>query len=385
MLATTLLFGREVNGAKAWLELGPVRLQPVELAKITTSLALARVMSENNFSINSLSGIATIGTVLGIPLMVIVLQNDTGSGIVFGSLLFVFYREGLSKWLTIPPILIATLFTLSLILSPFVLLLTIVVATLLFDGYINSDYRQHTSLFASMILTTLLLSLGGYLVLGEGLSLYHSLLIVSIVVAGRALYAAIRHSLRHRIATISVAIVAMTLAPVSSYIFDNILRPHQQNRIMSFLGLASDPLGTDYNVNQAKIAIGSGGVWGKGFLEGTQIRYGFVPERHTDFIFCSVAEEWGFVGALILLLSFAALILRLMYIGDLQGRPFGRVYCYSVAAILLFHLFVNVGMTVGLFPVMGIPLPLVSYGGSSLMAFTIMIFIAIRMSGNVKK
>ncbi|WP_417180074.1 rod shape-determining protein RodA, partial [Alistipes putredinis] len=165
----------------------------------------------------------------------------------------------------------------------------------------------------------------------------------------------------------------------------SILKEHQQNRILSFLGLVSDPLGTDYNVNQAKIAIGSGGWIGKGFLQGTQIKYGFVPEKHTDFIFCTIGEEWGFLGAMLLLTLFCLLIFRLMRMGERQEEPFGRIYCYCVAAFLLFHLLVNVGMTIGLMPVMGIPLPLVSYGGSSLMAFTIMLFIAVRLDASTRQ
>ncbi|MFR9651010.1 MAG: rod shape-determining protein RodA [Rikenellaceae bacterium] len=385
LLMLTLLFGREVNGAKAWFEFGFFRVQPVEVVKITTSLALARVLSDNNFSITSLSGLSTIGTVLAIPLLIIVLQNDTGSGIVFGSLLFVLYREGLSKWLTIPPIIIATIFALSLIVTPVILLLAIMIATMVIDASMSNEYHIHISAFAAMIIVAIVLSLGSYLIIGSGLTAYHSLVIVCCIVAFAALIHSLIHSLRQRIAIIGISLITIALIPLSNYIFEDILRPHQQNRIMSFLGIVNDPLGSDYNVNQAKIAIGSGGVWGKGFLEGTQIRYGFVPERHTDFIFCSVGEEWGFVGSLILLACFGALILRLMHIGEMQNNIYSRVYCYCVASILLFHLFVNVGMTIGLFPVMGIPLPMVSYGGSSLLAFTVMIFIAIRMSANIQR
>ncbi len=385
MLALTLLLGREVNGAKAWFELGFIRLQPVELVKITTSLALARVMSDNNFSITSTSGLLTVGVVLALPLMIIVLQNDTGSGIVFGAMLFVLYREGLSKWLVFPPIIIAALFVLSLLFSPFILLLGVVVCSLLFDCAMSGDGRMHLLMLCSILLATLILSLGAYLLLGEGLTLYQSLLTVSIAVALYTLVHAIQNNIKERIATISIALFSMLFMPLSNFIFNQVLRLHQQNRIMSFLGIVNDPLGSDYNVNQAKIAIGSGGMLGKGFLEGTQIRYGFVPERHTDFIFCSIAEEWGFIGSLIILACFGILILRLMRIGEEQNSSFSRIYCYAVASILLFHLFVNIGMTIGLFPVMGIPLPLVSYGGSSLLAFTIMIAIAIQMSGNERK
>ena len=163
------------------------------------------------------------------------------------------------------------------------------------------------------------------------------------------------------------------------------LKPHQQERILSYLGIVDKPQGIDYNVNQSKIAIGSGGLFGKGFLQGTQIKYNFVPEKHTDFIFCTVGEEWGFLGAVAVLGVMCLLLVRLMKMGERQEEPFGRVYCYSVAAILLFHVLVNVGMTIGLMPVMGIPLPFMSYGGSSLLAFTILLFIAIRLDASTRQ
>ena len=181
---------------------------------------------------------------------------------------------------------------------------------------------------------------------------------------------AYRANLANIFLSLGLFVGAMIFLPTTDYIFNSILKQHQRDRILSFLGIISDPLGTDYNVNQSKIAIGSGGFFGKGFLEGTQIKYGFVPERHTDFIFCTVGEEWGFLGTATVLTLMCLLILRLMRMGERQEEPFGRIYCYCAASILLFHVLVNVGMTIGLMPVMGIPLPLMSYGGSSLIAFT---------------
>ena len=178
---------------------------------------------------------------------------------------------------------------------------------------------------------------------------------------------------------------SMIFLPTTDYLFNSVLKEHQQNRIYSFLGIINDPKGIDFNVNQSKIAIGSGGLFGKGFLEGTQVKYNFVPENHTDFIFCTVGEEWGFVGCLVVLTMYCTLILRLMRIGERQEEPFGRIYCYCVASILLFHLMVNVGMTIGLMPVMGIPLPFMSYGGSSLLAFTLLLFIAIRFDASRRR
>ena len=196
---------------------------------------------------------------------------------------------------------------------------------------------------------------------------------------------AFRTNLTNIFITLGLFVGSLVFLPTTDYIFNKILKEHQQNRILSFLGVINDPQGIDYNVNQSKIAIGSGGFWGKGFLQGTQIKYGFVPERHTDFIFCTVGEEWGFVGATVVLTLLCLLILRLMRMGERQEEPFGRIYCYSVASILLFHVLVNVGMAIGLMPVMGIPLPFMSYGGSSLIAFTILLFIAVRLDASTRQ
>ena len=204
---------------------------------------------------------------------------------------------------------------------------------------------------------------------------------VGVVVA--AVYA-FRANLRNIFVLLALYMASMIFLPTTEHIFNNILKPHQQNRILVFLGAIEDLRGQGYNVHQSKIAIGSGGLVGKGFMQGTQIKYNFVPEKHTDFIFCTVGEEWGFVGAVVVLALMCALILRLMKMGERSGEPFTRVYCYCVAAILLFHTLVNVGMTIGLMPVMGIPLPFISYGGSSLIAFTIMLFIAINLDASTR-
>ena len=343
LLLGALLFGREVNGAKAWFEFGSFRLQPVEFVKIATALALARVMSAYSFSINRPGDLFKVGVVICIPLFIIILQNDTGSGIVLGSFLFVLYREGLNKWLCIPVLLIAALFIMSFLLSPMTLLVSIILVCTLSEAMMTGEWRSRLIYLASLALAS-------------------STLI-----------------------TVGLFLCTMIFLPTTDYIFNSILKQHQRDRILSFLGIISDPLGTDYNVNQSKIAIGSGGFWGKGFLEGTQIKYGFVPERHTDFIFCTVGEEWGFLGTMVVLALLCMLILRLMRMGERQQEPFGRIYCYCVAAILLFHVLVNVGMTIGLMPVMGIPLPFMSYGGSSLIAFTILLFIAVRLDASTRQ
>ena len=216
------------------------------------------------------------------------------------------------------------------------------------------------------------------------MSFYHCLLTVTLASLIVVAVYAYRQNLPNILVTAGLFVCSLAFLASTDYLFEK-LQPHQQKRIHSFLGIISEPSGADYNVNQSKIAIGSGGLTGKGLLQGTQIKYGFVPENHTDFIFCTVGEEWGFIGTTVVLSLLCLLILRLMRMGERQEEPFGRIYCYCVAAILLFHVLVNVGMTIGLMPVMGIPLPFMSYGGSSLIAFTILLFIAIRLDASTRQ
>ena len=380
-----LLFGREVNGAKAWFEFGSFRMQPVEFVKIATALALARVMSAYSFSINRPGDLFKVGMVICVPLFIIILQNDTGSGIVLGSFLFVLYREGLNKWLCIPALLIAALFIFSFLLSPMTMLVSIILVCTLSQAMMNGHWRQCLVYLAALALGSILLCMAMGLVAPGFMDLHACLLTVTLLSLVWVVVYAYRTNLNNIFITVGLFLCTVVFLPTTNYIFNSILKPHQQDRILSFLGIISDPLGTDYNVNQSKIAIGSGGFLGKGFLQGTQIKYGFVPERHTDFIFCTVGEEWGFVGTMVVLALLCLLILRLMRMGERQQEPFGRIYCYCVAAILLFHVLVNVGMTIGLMPVMGIPLPFMSYGGSSLIAFTILLFIAVRLDASTRQ
>ena len=385
LLVGALLFGREVNGAKAWFEFGSFRMQPVEFVKIATALALARVMSAYSFSINRPGDLFKVGMVICVPLFIIILQNDTGSGIVLGSFLFVLYREGLNKWLCIPVLLIAALFIFSFLLSPMTMLVSIILVCTLSQAMMNGHWRQCFVYLAALALGSILLCMAMGLVAPGFMDLHACLLTVTLLSLVWVVVYAYRTNLNNIFITVGLFLCTVVFLPTTNYIFNSILKPHQQDRILSFLGIISDPLGTDYNVNQSKIAIGSGGFLGKGFLQGTQIKYGFVPERHTDFIFCTVGEEWGFVGTIVVLALLCLLILRLMRMGERQQEPFGRIYCYCVAAILLFHVLVNVGMTIGLMPVMGIPLPFMSYGGSSLIAFTILLFIAVRLDASTRQ
>ena len=384
LLLATLVFGKEVNGAKAWFEFGSFRVQPVEFAKIATALAVARAMSAYSFSIARFGNLLKIALIIGMPLLIIIMQNDTGSGIVLGSFLFVFYREGLNNWLCIPVLAVAALFIFSLLLTPLTMLMILILLCVGCDAMMNGEWVRHMKYIASLAFFSMLLYLTVRLLTPWEMSIYASLLTVTCMSLVAVAVYAYRAALTNTYIMLMLFVGAMIFLPSTNMLFDS-LKEHQKDRINTFLGLKNDPQGLDYNVNQSKIAIGSGGLTGKGFLEGTQVKYSFVPEKHTDFIFCTVGEEHGFFGSMVVLALFCLLIFRLMRMGDRQVEAFGRIYCYSVAAILLFHILVNVGMTIGLMPVMGIPLPLISYGGSSLIAFTILIFIAIRLDAATRQ
>ncbi len=375
LLVAALLFGREVNGAKAWFEFGGFRVQPVEFAKIATALMMARVMSDYSFNINRPIDLIKIGAVIMLPFSIIVLQNDTGSGLVLAAFLFVFIREGLSKYIYFPIIFTIVLFITSLIFTPLTIFTALLVLFTLYSLLRHGSLAGHVQFLCMVLLGALLLSLL------TSLDGYVALMIVMSVAVIILLYFVFKTHTLSLLWPIVMFVYAMIFVPASDFLFSK-LEPHQQNRIHTFVGVVDDPQNLGYNVRQSEIAIGSGGIFGKGFLEGTQNRYNFVPEKHTDFIFSVVGEEWGFMGAMTVIVLYIALILRLMRMGERIKEPFGRVYCYSVAAMLLLHVCVNIGMTIGVMPVMGIPLPLMSYGGSSLLAFTILIMIAIRLDAS---
>ena len=373
-LLATLAFGRTVNGAKAWFEFGPIRLQTMEFAKIAIALSTARLMSEYGFSIASFRSLVKVALMLLVPLAITYLQNDTGSGLVLCSFIFMLYREGLNKWLCIPIIFIGALFLLSFLYSPIALLVALILVFTISECFANRNFKHSiiylASLFGGSTLLFLLLSS----IPTVEVSYYTVLLSTTLAsMVGVCIYA-YRSRLRNIFTMVLLFVVSVMISPTSNAMF-NVMKPHQQDRIKTFLGITNDA-SLNYNVRQSKIAIGSGGAFGKGYLQGSHIRYGLVPEKHTDFIFCTIGEEFGFAGAAVVLMLILAFIFRLMRMGDNQRETFGRVYCYIVASILLFHTLINVGMTIGIVPVMGIPLPLISYGGSSLLAFSIMIFIA---------
>lgn len=381
LLLAVLAVGSEVKGAKAWFQIGGFAFQPAEVAKMTTALALAKYMSSYNFKLEKLQSIAVIGAIIALPVGLIFLQNDTGSALVFGVFFLVLYREGMNGMILFMGVLVALVFILTLILQPLATILILTVAAIVIHYVINQRMTEamkalgiSASIFMSFWLGNSLLKLG----FETTRVVVFSALLSSVIFGVYAL----RQRLNALLLIIAVYLGLVFMTFSVDYVFSNVMEPHQRARIELLLGIKDDPLGVGYNVNQSKIAIGSGGFLGKGFLNGTQTKFDFVPEQSTDFIFCTVGEEWGFVGTTTVILLFLGLLIRLIFLAERQRSVFSRVYGYSVACILFFHLAINVGMTIGLAPVIGIPLPFFSYGGSSLWAFTILLFIFLRLDAN---
>jgi len=323
-LIGVLLFGVEVNGATSWLDIGFTRIQPSEFAKVTSCMAVAKFLSTLNISLDKFKNKVIVGLIILCPFLLIILQNDTGSALVYSAFILVLYRFGLPANFLIFAIVTAILFITSIIVSKVVLIIILSCLAVFFFIISSRKLREF------IIIASLLISSIGF--------------IYSV-----------------------------------DYVFDNVLEPHHVSRIKILLGQESDPQGAGYNVNQSMIAIGSGGFAGKGYLNGTQTKFNFVPEQSTDFIFCTIGEEWGFIGSFLLLALYLAFLLRLIYLAERQRSIFSKVFGYGVVSILFFHIAINIAMTIGLAPVIGIPLPFISYGGSSLWGFTILIFIFINL------
>lgn len=378
LLISVLFFGKTVNAAKAWIELGPIQLQPSELVKITTALVIARLLDNPHFKIHSFKNLLLLGLVLFVPVSVIILQNDTGSAVVYASFFLVLYREGLTPWALVIGFVSLILFFAALLAEKLDLVIALTVFTYLIYYIINTRIKYLLVAAGIFVGSFILLYLTDWIA-GTDYPFYYVYL--GAIGLSSVIQLIIIWTRRIKNTSIIVFFFLITVGFTFTvdYAFYNILEQHQRDRIDELLGIRSDPLGTGYNVNQSKIAIGSGGFWGKGYLNGTQTKYNFVPEQSTDFIFCTVGEEWGFVGSAFVLLLFLTLLLRLVFLAERQRSIFSRVYGYSVASILFFHVAINVGMTLGLVPVIGIPLPFFSYGGSSLWSFTILLFIFIRL------
>jgi rod shape determining protein RodA len=327
LLMAVLLVGRKVAGNQAWIPLGSFRLQPSELAKFGTALLVARYVGNFNPKFRDIKSIFFAGLIIGFPLFLIMLQPDTGSALVFLAFMFPLYREGLSGYFLLIFLGMIVLFIADF-LVPMTVLIPIIV---LVGGFFAYQNKRKQKMMFSMIIATV------------------------------------------------IAVAYLFLVKVA---YEKVLEPHQRTRIEIMLGLKTDPKGAGYNVIQSKIAIGSGQVTGRGFLEGTQTKYGYVPEQSTDFIFSTIGEEWGFIGCTTVVGLYIFLLLRVINLAERQRSSFSRVYGYCVASIIFFHVFINIGMTIGIIPVIGIPLPFISYGGSSLWSFTVLLFIFLKLDSN---
>jgi len=321
-----LFFGKEVNGAKSWFEIGSFRIQPAEFAKIGTAMALAKYMSALNFNLDNIKHRMVCAGFILVPALIVLLQNDTGSALVFFSFIFVLFREGL------PPFYLITIF-----------------------------YSGFLAVLALLINKIVIIAL----LLGLAIILFFTVFRKKFLVL-------------HVFALLFSVLIVFSV----DFVKDSVLEPHQRKRIEALFNPNSDPLGAGWNVTQSKNAIGSGGFWGKGFLKGMHTKYDFVPEQDTDFIFCTIGEEHGWIGSSFIIMLFMVLLWRLIQIAESSKTKYARIYGYGVTSVIFFHVAVNIGMTIGLAPVIGIPLPFFSYGGSSLFAFTILLFIALNFYAN---
>lgn len=381
VLLSVLVIGSEIKGAKSWIQLGNFSIQPSEFMKMGTSLALARYISSYDFKMHDYKSLMTLGGILLIPVGLIFLQNDTGSAIVFGVFILVLYREGLNGLVLFFSFLIALVFILTMILDPFITILILSVAALIIN-YLLKKKLQRTLIGGGVLfgIFGLLWLLNN--IFGGSISPIFFILVAAILTSAMFFTWAIMLHKRSLAILIGIYLGSVLFSVSVDYVFHNIMEQHQRDRINELLGIQSDVLGTGYNVNQSKIAIGSGGFFGKGFLQGTQTKFDFVPEQSTDFIFCTVGEEWGFIGTTAVISLFMALLMRIIFLAERNRSRFSRVYGYCVACIMFFHFSVNIGMTIGLAPVVGIPLPFFSYGGSSLWSFTLLLFIFVRLDAS---
>jgi len=381
LLILVLLFGKEINGAKSWFEIGSIRFQPAELCKVATNLAIARAISRFNFSFDRFSDVMKGGALLLLPMLLILFQNDTGSALVYGVFILVFYREGLTPYILVIGIIAAIVTVLTLMIPNYTIIGLIAFGIFIILFFIGLRKELLVPLLITIAATILGFVLRSALekdwpneyILVPGLFIASIYLLISSLV---------KRAFRKVPVYLLILWSAIVLTLSADYFFETILSDYQRTRINVLLGLESDPLGAGYNVNQSKIAIGSGGFSGKGFLQGTQTKFDFVPEQSTDFIFCTVGEEWGFLGSVAVIILFMGLLLRVIFLAEKQHSRFSRVYGYGVAAIFFFHFAINMGMTIGLAPVIGIPLPFFSYGGSSLWGFTLLLFVFLKLDTN---
>lgn len=390
LLFITIFIAPDINGSHSWIVLGPMSLQPAEFAKFATALALAKTFSSYNFSLNSTSNYIKVLSIIFIPILLILAQKETGSALVYLSLFFVLYREGMSGLILFAALLavvifvIAVKFTESTILGITTGEFTVFIIIMLIQVLMLSFYCKRQTIARNIAIGYISSGILVAILSAFDINLSGRIYFISVIILSclYCLFELIKLKSNKILISITTVILSVIFLFSVNYVFNNILEPHQQLRIKVALGIEDDIRGAGYNVNQSKIAIGSGGFLGKGFLNGTQTKLKYVPEQHTDFIFCTIGEEEGFWGSTLVTLLFLVLILRIINIAERQPTTFGRVYAYCVASYFIFHFCINIGMVIGLCPVIGIPLPFFSYGGSSLWGFTFLLFILLRIDAS---
>ena len=395
LLIVTIFIAPDTKGSRSWLVMGPVSLQPAEFAKFATALALAKYMNTYSFTMRNWKNALMLAFLILLPMVLIILQRETGSALVYLAFFLVLYREGMPGVVLFSGLCAVVYFVVGIRFNSDLLegtlapvgTFSVLSMVLLFAAGMVWVYIRKWKPARNILLVTIGVILGAYLVskFFVPFNLVWVQLILCAIVIGYLFFLALSERQLAYLLIGIFAIGSIGFLYSSDYVFNNVLEPHQQIRIKVVLGMEEDLTGAGYNVNQSKIAIGSGGLTGKGFLNGTQTKLKYVPEQDTDFIFCTVGEEEGFIGSASVLLLFLILILRLVVLSERQHSTFGRVYGYSVVSIFLFHVFINVGMVLGLTPVIGIPLPFFSYGGSSLWGFTLLLFIFLRIDAGRKR
>ncbi len=385
LLVAVIFFGIEVNGSNSWFEFGPIRFQPAEVSKIATTLALASIINSYNFRIRSLNGLIKVGLIIMVPVAVIILQKETGSALIYTAFIFMLYREGLSGWVLTLGILAIALFLITLSSSPFIALIVLFALMIIARGVLCGRAVLHLFILAAYLpLMILSPKIGDLPLLKDYITLPQEAWLAITIAPGVLFHfiSSIKSRLYHYWNILLCFIASVFLIFSVEFFFERVLQDHQRARIENLLGINVDLKGAGYNVHQSMIAIGSGGLSGKGFLQGTQTKFNFVPEQSTDFIFCTIGEEWGFIGTTFIIFLYLFMIIRILNLAEKQKDGFNRIYGYSLASVMFMHFFINIGMTIGIMPVIGIPLPFLSYGGSSLWSFTLFLFIFIRLDLN---
>ena len=392
LLVATIFLAPDIKGSRSWLVLGPLRLQPAEFAKFATALAVAKLMGSYGFKLTTFKNFSLTLFLIFLPMVCILLQKETGSALVYLAFFFMLYREGMSGYILLLGVCAVLFFVTGMKFAEVVIGDTVMgelLVSLMIWGItlllIHIERKDKQTIWIIMW-TTVFACLGGY-VASLFVPVNYAWISIGVVVLSVCylFFLSYKHWVKHYALIALFALGSLAFMFSVDYVFTDILEPHQQVRIQVSLGMKEDPSGAGYNVNQSKIAIGSGGLTGKGFLNGTQTKLKYVPEQDTDFIFCTVGEEQGFIGATAVLLLFGIFILRLIYLAERQKQVFNRVYGYSVASIFFFHLVINIGMVTGLTPVIGIPLPFFSYGGSAMLANLMAVGILLSVSRNSKK